>query len=40
MTCVRLSKNPDAKAALGKYLELSPNGTDAPMAKEVMKYLN
>lgn len=40
MANVRLSKNPEAKAALQKYLELAPNGNDAPMAKEVIKYLN
>jgi Flp pilus assembly protein TadD len=40
MAYVRLAKNPEAKAALQKYIELAPNGSDAPMAKEVMKYLN
>jgi tetratricopeptide (TPR) repeat protein len=40
MAYVRLSKNPDAKAALTKYIELAPNGADAPMAKEVIKYIN
>jgi tetratricopeptide (TPR) repeat protein len=40
MAYVRLSKNPEAKAALQKYLDLAPTGTDAPMAKEVIKYLN
>lgn len=40
MAYVRLSKNPEAKAALQKYLELAPTGSDAPMAKEVIKYLN
>jgi tetratricopeptide (TPR) repeat protein len=40
MAYVRLSKNPEAKSALQKYLELAPNGNDAPMAKEVIKYLN
>lgn len=40
MAYVRLAKNPDAKAALQKYIDLAPNGSDAPMAKEVIKYLN
>lgn len=40
MAYVRLSKNPEAKAALQKYLDLAPTGNDAPMAKEVIKYLN
>lgn len=40
MAYVRLAKNPDAKAALQKYIDLAPNGADAPMAKEVIKYLN
>jgi len=40
MCYVRMSKNPEAKAALQKYLDLAPNGNDAPMAKEVIKYLN
>ncbi|MGK2858661.1 MAG: tetratricopeptide repeat protein [Thermoanaerobaculia bacterium] len=40
MANVRLSKNPEAKEALQKYLELAPTGNDAPMAKEVIKYLN
>ena len=40
MAYVRMSNNPEAKAALQKYLELAPTGNDAPMAKEVIKYLN
>ncbi|MBI2212724.1 MAG: tetratricopeptide repeat protein [Acidobacteria bacterium] len=40
MAYVRLAKNPEAKAALQKYLDLAPNGNDAAMAKEVIKYLN
>jgi regulator of sirC expression with transglutaminase-like and TPR domain len=40
MAYVRLAKNPEAKAALQKYLDLAPTGNDAPMAKEVIKYLN
>jgi tetratricopeptide (TPR) repeat protein len=40
MAYVRMSNNPEARAALEKYLELAPAGNDAPMAKEVIKYLN
>jgi len=39
MIYVRAGKNADAKANLQKYLELDPNGSDAPTAKEMMKYL-
>jgi tetratricopeptide (TPR) repeat protein len=40
MVYVRMGKNPEAKAHLQKYLELEPSGADAPMATEIMKYLN
>ena len=39
MVYVRTSKNADAKQALAKYLELEPNGKDAPTAKEMLNYL-
>jgi tetratricopeptide (TPR) repeat protein len=39
MIYVRSGKSAEAKAALTKYLELDPNGKDAPTAKEMMNYL-
>ncbi|HEX6097122.1 MAG TPA: tetratricopeptide repeat protein [Thermoanaerobaculia bacterium] len=39
MIYVRSGKSAEAKAALSKYLELDPNGKDAPTAKEMMNYL-
>jgi tetratricopeptide (TPR) repeat protein len=39
MLYARASKNPDAKAALMKYLELDPNGKDAATAKEMLNYV-
>jgi tetratricopeptide (TPR) repeat protein len=39
MVYARTGKNPEAKAALSKYLELEPKGKDAPTAKEMMGYL-
>ena len=39
MVYVRTSKNADAKQALARYLELEPNGKDAPTAKEMLNYL-
>jgi tetratricopeptide (TPR) repeat protein len=39
MLYARASKNPDAKAALTKYLELDPNGKDAATAKEMLNYV-
>lgn len=40
MVYVRANKTAEAKAHLQKYLELEPSGADAPMATEIMKYLN
>ena len=39
MIYVRAGKAPEAKTNLQKYLELDPNGKDAPTAKEMMSYL-
>lgn len=39
MVYVRAGNSPEAKKALGKYLELEPNGKDAATAKEMMSYL-
>lgn len=39
MIYVRSGKSAEAKTALTKYLELDPNGKDAPTAKEMMNYL-
>jgi tetratricopeptide (TPR) repeat protein len=39
MIYVRAGKNAEAKTNLGKYLELEPNGKDAAMAKEMLKYV-
>ena len=39
MLYVRTGKNADAKQSLQKYLELEPNGKDAPTAKEMLKYV-
>lgn len=39
MLYVRAGKNAEAKAELQKYLEIEPNGKDAPTAKEMMNYL-
>jgi tetratricopeptide (TPR) repeat protein len=39
MVYARTSKNSEARAALGKYLELEPDGKDAGTAKEMMGYL-
>ncbi len=39
MLYVRTQKNAEAKTNLQKYLELEPNGKDAPTAKEMLKYL-
>ena len=39
MIYVRSGKSADAKAALSKYLELEPNGSEAATAKEMMGYL-
>lgn len=39
MLYVRSGKNAEAKEALTKYLELEPNGKDAPTAKEMLKYV-
>ena len=36
---VRSGKNAEARAALTKYLELEPNGKDAPTAKEMLNYV-
>ena len=36
---VRAGKNAEARAALTKYLELEPNGKDAPTAKEMLNYV-
>jgi tetratricopeptide (TPR) repeat protein len=40
MVYVRMGKNAEAKTHLAKYLELEPAGQDAPMATEIIKYLN
>lgn len=39
MVYVRAGKSAEAREALGKYLELQPNGKDAPTAKEMLSYL-
>jgi len=39
MLYVRAGKNADARDALTKYLEIEPNGKDAPTAKEMLKYV-
>jgi tetratricopeptide (TPR) repeat protein len=39
MVYVRTQKNADAKTNLQKYLELEPNGKDAPTAKEMLNYV-
>jgi Putative Zn-dependent protease, contains TPR repeats len=39
MIYVRSQNNAEAKANLGKYLELDPNGKDAATAKEMLKYV-
>jgi tetratricopeptide (TPR) repeat protein len=39
MIYVRTQKNADAKTNLQKYLELEPNGKDAPTAKEMLNYV-
>jgi tetratricopeptide (TPR) repeat protein len=39
MLYVRSQKNADAKVNLQKYLELEPNGKDAPTAKEMLNYV-
>lgn len=39
MLYVRTGKNADARQALTKYLELDPNGKDAPTAKEMLNYV-
>jgi tetratricopeptide (TPR) repeat protein len=39
MIYVRAGKNADAKTYLEKYLEVEPNGKDAAMAKEMLKYV-
>ena len=39
MLYVRTGKNADARQALTKYLELEPNGKDAPTAKEMLNYV-
>jgi tetratricopeptide (TPR) repeat protein len=39
MLYVRTQKNADAKVNLQKYLELEPNGKDAPTAKEMLNYV-
>lgn len=39
MLYVRMQKNAEAKTNLEKYLELAPNGKDAPTAKEMLKYV-
>jgi tetratricopeptide (TPR) repeat protein len=40
MIYVRSGKNADAKTHLNKYLELEPKGKDAPVAKEMLSYVN
>lgn len=39
MIYVRGGKSAEAKASLTRYLELAPDGKDAPTAKEMMNYL-
>jgi tetratricopeptide (TPR) repeat protein len=39
MVYVRLGKTADAKTNLQKYLDIEPNGKDAPTAKEMLKYV-
>lgn len=39
MVQARLGKNTEAKESLQKFIELEPNGKDAPTAREMMKYL-
>lgn len=39
MCYVRMDKKAEAREALGKYLELEPNGKDASTAKEMLSYL-
>jgi Flp pilus assembly protein TadD len=39
MVYVRTGQTAEARASLNKYLELEPNGKDAPTAKEMLKYL-
>lgn len=39
MLYVRAGKSAEAKLHLEKYLELEPNGKDAPTAKEMLKYV-
>jgi tetratricopeptide (TPR) repeat protein len=39
MLYVRAGKNADARDALTKYLEIEPDGKDAPTAKEMLKYV-
>lgn len=39
MVYVRTGKSAEAREALNKYLELEPNGKDAPTAKEMLNYL-
>ena len=39
MIYVRAGKSAEAKTALTKYLQLDPNGKNAPTAKEMMAYL-
>lgn len=39
MLYARMRKNADATSNLQKYLELEPNGKDAPTAKEMLKYV-
>lgn len=39
MIYARMGKNPEAKANLEKYLSLEPNGKDAALAKEMLKYV-
>ena len=39
MVYARAGKNPQAREALSKYLELDPNGKDAATAKEMLSYL-
>lgn len=39
MLYARLGKNPDARAALLKYIELDPKGKDAATAKEMLNYV-
>lgn len=39
MVYVRSGQSAEAREALNKYLELEPNGKDAPTAKEMLNYL-